>query len=382
MDVMQKVDGYIENRAEELARQKEKGKKIVGIVGFGYVPEELIYAAGAIPQRLLRGGEQGAIDASREYCHNCFSTFHKAQVGYLMKGGDPVYSLPDHLVFEAGDEHSELTGMYVYTYKKTPSTWLGIPGNPDFTDAFPYYLNAVAKLQKELENLTGKKVSEEKLVEYINVYNEIRSVLSKISGLRKLDSPPLSGLDFIRLNHGSFFCDPFEYIELLRSVYDELKNKEESSGELMPRIALFGCPVAVGDYALLELIEEAGGVVVTEELSGSIRCFETRTAVNGNPVESLAGRYFDKKRRDTYCYPWGEQVPSMFTRLAEDFKADGVIWYQLMYMACHGMLGYTIEKRIRKMGLPVINIQSEYDFESRVEAVRTRIETFIEIVKG
>ncbi len=382
MDAIQKITELIENRSEELAGLKSKGKKIVGIVGMGYMPEELVYAAGGIPQRLMRGGEKGAIDDSRQYSHNCFSTFHKAQIGYLLAGRDPVYTLPDHIVFETGDEHSELAGMHVYAFKQMPMTWLGIPANPDYEGAFPYYLKSLSKLKNELEDLTGEKVSDDRLKEYITVYNEIRSLLKKIASLRKAPSPPLSGLDFVKLNHGSYYCEPHEYVELLRSVYDELKEKKEDMPDRIPRIALFGCPVGVGDYALPGLIESLGATIVTEELSGSIRCLKKQTPVNGNLMENLAKRYYEKKREDAYCYPWGEQLTSLFTGLAQEYNADGVIWYQLMYMACHSMLGYKIEKQIKKINIPVMTVHSEYDFESRLEAVKTRVETFIEIIKG
>ncbi len=382
MDAMRQIEELIEKRSEELSKQKEKGKKIVGIVGLGYTPEELIYAAGAIPQRLLRGGDPAAIDDSRQYSHNCFSTFHKAQIGYLMKGRDQVYTFPDYLVFESGDEHSELAGMHVYSFKETPTTWLGVPGNPDFSDAFPYYLKALSKFKEELESLTGEKVSDERLREYISVYNEIREILKNVAMLRKSDTPPLSGLDFVKLNHASFYCDPHKYVGLLRTVYNELKEKKIDYAENLPRVAVFGCPIGVGDYALLELIESVGAVVVTEELSGSIRCFEKQTEENQKPMKSLAERYYSKKRIDAYCYPWGEELIHLFTGLAGDFKVNGVIWYQLMYMACHSMLGYKIEKQIKKMKIPLTTIHSEYDFESRLEAVKTRIETFIEIIKG
>ncbi len=382
MDVMQRVSECIENRSEELAVLKAKGKKIVGIVGFGYTPEELIYAAGAIPQRLFRGGEQAAINDSRQYCHNCFSTFHKAQVGYVMEGRDPVYTLPDHYIFESGDEHSELTGMYIYPHREISATWLGVPGNPDYEEAFPYYMTALSKLGDELEVLTGEKITETKLTEYITVYNDIRNLLKKIGAMRQSENPPLSGLDFIKLNHASWYCDPHEYVEILRSVYDVLKSSSpEPSGNAV-RLAIFGCPVGIGDYALHELLESLGGVVVTEELSNSTRRADRKTDLAGNPLESLARRYYDKKRLDVYTYPWTSEFFKAHTGSVEDYKVDGVIWYQLMYMACHSMFGYAVEKKIKKMNIPFITVHSEYDFESRLEAVKTRVETFMEIVKG
>jgi len=378
---MEGLSKCIEERPAELKGLREEGIRIVGIVGLGYTPEELIYSSGAIPQRLIKGGERQTIDDSRAYCHSCFSTFHKAQTGYLLSGKEPVYNSLDYLIVEAGDWNSEMVGMYVYSYKRIPTTWLGIPGNPDFSGALSYYLTGLGRLGEKLEELTGSKVSEEKLREYITLYNEMRDLLKDISYLRKDPSPPIGGLDFIKLNHYSFYCQPRKYVDSLRSVYEELKDERGKYPKDAPRIAIFGCPIAQGDYVLPKLIEDAGGVIVIEELSGSIRHYETKTKIEGDLIENLARRYYLERSRDPYKYPWGEELPSMYTRLVKDFDVDGVIWYQLMYMVGFSMLEYVVSKRMKEMGVPMMTIQSEYDLEGRLESNRTRVETFIEVVK-
>lgn len=381
VEALKQLARCIDQRHIELDRMKKRGARVVGILGMGYTPEEMIFAAGAIPQRLIRGGDRESLDDSREYCHNCFSTFHKAQIGYLMKGRDPVYNLIDHLVLESGDEHSELAGMYVYAHRSMPMTWLGVPGNPEYAGAFPYYLSSLEKLKKELEGLTGNQVSETKLRNYAALYNDMRELLGRINSLRRAPSPPISGLDYLKLNHASFYCDPHQYAELLRSVYDDSRLKAGVGSDGTPRIAVFGCPVAVGDYQLHELVEDAGAVIVAEEIPGSTRDHGSRTAMDGNLMENLAQRYYAKKHRDVYRYPWGEQLLSAYSSLVEDLRVDGVIWYQLMYMEAQSMLGYAVGKRMKQGNIPVMTIQSEYDFAGRTEAVKTRLETFIEVVR-
>lgn len=381
MEALQQLSRCIDRRHIELDQMKKRGAKVVGILGMGYTPEEMVFAAGAIPQRLIRGGDRAPLDDSREYCHNCFSTFHKAQIGYLMKGRDPVYNLIDHLVLESGDEHSELTGMYVYAHRSMPMTWLGVPGDPEYAGAFPYYLASLEKLRKELEGLTGDRVSEGRMRDYAALYNDMSELMGQINSLRRAASPPISGLDYLKLHHASFYCDPHEYTELLRSVCRDLKTKAGVGREGAPRIAVFGCPVAVGDYLLHELIEGAGAVIVAEEIPGSTRDHGPRTAMNGNLMENLARRYYAQKARDVHRYPWGERLLSSYSSLVADLRVDGVIWYQLMYMEAQSMLGYAVGKRMKQGGIPVLTIQSEYDLAGRTEAVKTRLETFMEVVR-
>jgi benzoyl-CoA reductase/2-hydroxyglutaryl-CoA dehydratase subunit BcrC/BadD/HgdB len=381
MEALERLWKCAAERPAKLKALKADGVKIVGTIGLGYIPEELVYACGAIPQRLIKGGQREAVDAAHAYCHSAFSTFHKAQIGYLLDGKEPLYSSIDHLVVEAGDWFSELTGMHVYAEKKLPTTWLGIPGNPDFSGALQYFIRSLEKLRDVLEGLTGSKLSDSKLKEYILLYNEMRSLLRAISHLRKAPSPPISGLDFIRLNHASFYCEPHEYVDALRSIYNEVKDADCGYTAETPRIAIFGCPIAEGDYVLPQLIEDAGGAIVAEELCGGVRHFESNTGMNGNLMGSLAARYYPPSPRDPWKYPWGEDLPSLYTRIAEDYNVQGVIWYQLMYMEAFAYLGHIVGKRLKKLGIPMMTLQSEYDLEGRLEANRTRVETFVEVVR-
>jgi len=378
---METLSKCIAERPGELKKLKDAGAKVVGTLGLGYIPEELIYACGAVPQRLIKGGERQAVDEAHAYCHTAFSTFHKAQIGYLLGGKEPLYNSLDYLVVEAGDWFSELAGMHVYAEKRMPTTWLGIPGNVDFSGALQYFIRSLEKLRATLEELTGKKLSDEKLKEYILLYNEMRSLLRSISHLRKTPSPPISGLDFIKLNHASFYCEPHAYVDVLRSIYNEMKDTVGVYTAGTPRIAIFGCPIAEGDYVLPRLIEDAGGAIVAEELCGGIRHFESNTVLNGNLMESLAARYYPPYPRDPWKYPWGEDLPALYTRIIEDYNVKGVIWYQLMYMEAFAYLGHIVGKRLKKLGIPMMTLQSEYDLEGRMEANRTRVETFVEIVR-
>ena len=70
-----------------------------------------------------------------------------------------------------------------------------------------YYLARLKQLKERLEELTGNKIKEERLREEIELSNRMRDLLKDISYTRKSERPPISGRDFIRLNHASFVAD-------------------------------------------------------------------------------------------------------------------------------------------------------------------------------
>jgi len=61
MDTMQRLAEYALNRPAELVKLRARGTKVIGYLAGDFIPEELIYAAGAVPVCLLHGGDGGFI---------------------------------------------------------------------------------------------------------------------------------------------------------------------------------------------------------------------------------------------------------------------------------------------------------------------------------
>ena len=66
-------------------------------------------------------------------------------------------------------------------------------------------------------------------------------------------------------------------------------------------------------------------------------------------------------------------------QFAQDFKIDGVIYHVLQACHIYGMEQLRIEKALDKIGIPSLNIETDYSQED-VEQIRTRLEAFLEMV--
>jgi benzoyl-CoA reductase/2-hydroxyglutaryl-CoA dehydratase subunit BcrC/BadD/HgdB len=68
--------------------------------------------------------------------------------------------------------------------------------------------------------------------------------------------------------------------------------------------------------------------------------------------------------------------------LAGEFSIDGVIWYGLMYRDSYTVQSTLFPKILKDAtGLSTLVIESDYDVQE-VGPLRTRIETFIEMIRG
>jgi benzoyl-CoA reductase subunit C len=379
MEAMKRLSDHLATRLTELTRLRKSGAKLIGYAPGGYMPEELVYASGAMPVGLIRGGDPEPVAESAAYVPRFIDTFCRSQIGYRMMGGDPLYEIIDLLVVPVTDHNIKTIADCFNFFTNTNVFRFGVPHQKD-EYAFEYYLAGLHALKKKLEEFTDNKIENGRLGEAIDSCNRMRELLKEISLLRLSERPPITGREFVKLNHASFIADRPIFINALESINQGLK-KMTASGPRRPRLLLTGSTLAMGDYKVLEMVEEAGASIVIEEFAEGIRHYWENVRVNGDLIESLADRYFRRRVPPAWFRPSRERLDYLI-ELARDFKVDGIIWYQLMYRSSYDIQSFYFEKLLKKeLDIPMLKIQSDYDVSER-GPLRTRIETFVEIIKA
>jgi benzoyl-CoA reductase/2-hydroxyglutaryl-CoA dehydratase subunit BcrC/BadD/HgdB len=367
-------------RPEQLKEQKKKGAKIVGYIG-RFVPEELIYASGALPYLLCRGGQPEPPDAVIPYMLRFMSPYSRSQIGYHLLGIDPVIPMLDLTVVQCSDCHeSRLADLFEYF--KLPTVRLGIPPDWEKSLSRDYYYKGLAQLTEKLEALTDNIVSDQKLKESTDSLNKIRDILSKINLLRINHPPPIGGAEFIRLNHYSFYSDPGNLLPKLNDLYGELQKGSSPFPKEAPRLLLAGHVVGVGDYVVPRLIEESGGVIAAEFLDEGTRHCEWNVKTDGDLMTNLGETYYLERTPPSVFQPaWKERVESI-KNLIRDFNIDGVIWYQLSFEEVYDLECSIISKALNEINIPFLKLESSYEYSREAMGpLTTRVESFIETVK-
>jgi len=378
MEAINSLSAHLKRRLVDLSEAKREGRKIVGYTPGGYLPEELVLAAGAIPLCLIRGGEHSAVEAAGAHICRWMDTFCRAQIGYSTAGDDPYYTILDLLAIPITDNHIRAISDIVDYATDIEVFPFGVPHKKEKA-ALTYYLHGITRLKEKLEQLTGVEITESKLREAVYVCNRERELLREISLMRKSQPVPINSKDFVALNHGSFLGDKMVVVETLESLYEELKGQAALPRQ-GPRILLTGSTLAQGDSKVQDIIEEVGGVVVIEEFAEGIRPYWENVKPDGDLMAELANTYFMSRVPPAWFRPGRERLDFLI-KLAKDFDVAGVIWYQLMYRESYKMESYYFPNILKEeTGLPMLTTESDYD-ASEVGPLRTRIETFIETIR-
>jgi benzoyl-CoA reductase/2-hydroxyglutaryl-CoA dehydratase subunit BcrC/BadD/HgdB len=376
-----RLAAHLRDRPAQLREAKENGAKIIGYFPGNYVPEEIIYAAGAIPLCLIQGGSPRPAEAALSVLPQVICPFARAQIGERMLKENPYYSMMDMLVAPITCQHLKKVAE-VWEYQGDLEIFkLGVPHQYNNNFELEYYADRLRALKDRLQVFTGNEITGERMGRAIDLYNKMRELLRNISMLRRTSDSLLSALDFVKLNHASFYADPAFMVDVLDSVYRELKDKQQNIRKDAPRILLLGPNIGYGDYRVLELVNAAGGEIVIEEVCEGIRYYWHDIENKGDLFQSLARGYLADRVPCAFMRDSAKKRLDFAFKLIKDFNISGVIWYELLCCETYDSESYFFAEKMAERNIPMLILESDYSTADTGQ-LKTRIEAFIEIAKG
>jgi len=238
------------------------------------------------------------------------------------------------------------------------------------------------RFKETIEGLTGVTIDAPRLRKGIEIVNNKRKAIHRLSELRRADPVPISGLDALLINQVSFYDDPIRFTESVNKICDELEVKVlEGKGvcpQGTPRILLSGCPMAVPNWKLPWIIEQSGAVIVGEESCVGERGIRNLTDDSGTALdelmEAIVDRYF---KIDCAVFTPNPDRLEHVKQMYADYKANGVIHYGLQFCQSYQIESLPVEKALEETGVPTLRVDTDYSMED-VEQIKTRVEAFVE----
>ena len=379
-EILQKLDKLSTARPLEIIRKKKEGSKVVEFFG-DFVPEQWITAAGAESYLIMKGGDPQPPEATLDYMLRFMNPLAASMAGSYLLGLDAVMPIADSVTIQQHDSHyGRMTE--ILEYKGLPVYKVGVPADYTVDISREYYRHELREFRAMLENHVGHPLSEDALRANYAKTNRINELLRKIDELRKQDNPPITFSDFIKLNHYTLRLDYDTSIEALEQIYEELKNAPGAHAADAPRILIMGRAVALGDYQVPTIIENAGGSIVCEFLDEAIRPFKNDISTEGDVVDAYASAIYDNRVPQCIFQPAWETRFEHLKELIKEYRIDGVLWYQLAFDEIYDMEHTCLSKWIAETGVPLMKLESSYEYSREAVApLTTRLESFVESLK-
>lgn len=366
-------------RPAELIEHQKKGGKVLGTFCL-YVPDEVVFAAGAIATGLC-GGSQFWVPGGEKVLPVNTCPLIKASVGARLDRTCPFFRIADMFVGETTCDGKKKA--YEILGEDVPLHVMDLPQMKRRKDILAW-AEEIKEFVKVVEEFTGNSITVESLQESIQLINEKRKALARLYELRKNENVPISGKDVLLVSQIAFYDDPARFTQMTNKLCDELEERVKEGISVFPkgtkRILLTGTPLAIPNWKIHHIIETSGAAVVGEEMCTGIRYFEnpvddSAKTIDGQ-VEALAERYM---KINCACFTPNDARIDDILRLAKEYHADGVIDLNLKFCNLYDTEGYKVERALKEAGIPVLGIETDYT-DSDTQQLSTRIGAFIEML--
>lgn len=364
---------YNSNRIKLLGELKEKTGRVV----FGYfcseIPEEIIYAAGILPVRILGNDESSEMADSLMQTYFC--SFSRNCLAMMIKGD---YKFLDGMI--AAHTCDTIRGLFAIAKRNIPVSFkefIRLPITLNKPQAKPLILEEYKILKSNIERHLGIEIRKKDLKNSIAVYNSNRRLLGQLSKLRIGEERRLTGAEFLEVCLAGFSMDKEEHSIMMRELLKQIQDRKPlPPGKVKVLIAgnVLDSPV------LIKAIEDLGADVVYDDLCTGTRYFhELVDEKTDDPMEAIVNNYLAR----TFC-PCKVELENRIEHLMKIYKdscAQGIILLQQKFCDPHLWDYPLLKKQVDSMGIPLQLVEYEQPIGS-LGTVRNRIQSLIEMIGG
>ncbi len=374
----------LRDRPEALRLSKESGSKVVGYF-CAYIPEELITAAGMIPLRLVSGIGPEAMHSGEQYLQSYTCPYIRTCIGNKAIG-NPYYEMLDAVCVACTCDGMKKLQEYWKKYFNIPVFTVGVPQTSNRfrtrKQAIDYFREELDDLKKNLEKLSGTKITNKRLREAIRTHNLIRGRMRRLYDYLKEESSSISWRDVFQISHAGFLVDRPEFLKEITRIVGELKTTShgEKKTDKRTRIMIYGSVMALEDTKVLDLVERAGAKIVADALCTGSRFWRKDVPLDGPLMEGLVERYL----HNTPCPNMTDTAMRLnyVIARARESHAQGMIYYSLKSCDTFRSEAKVFEEALEKeLNIPTLLIETEYS-PADIGTTRTKIEAFLEMLRG
>ena len=348
---------------------KADGKKVVGYRCI-YVPEEIISAAGMLAYPLY--GTPDPIRLADTYFESCTCEFIRNIFDHALGGR---FSFLDHLVVaNTCDAMRRLFDMWKNYIDGVPVYMVNNPLKL-LTDANrDYYRQELERFRAAMEQLSGRKITNEKLRQAIELHNETRALLKELYSLRKQNPPLISGEEALDIVMAVSVLPKGQANALLTQLLGEVRARE-APDSVGPRLLITGS--IMDDPALIRLVEEQGAVVVADDLCTTTKYFWHEVEQHEDCIEALYR--FENRRPLCACTHPAEARLEYLLELIDEFAAEGVIYFNLKYCYPLAYEAPLFKQELEARDIATSILEVGHDMSGHGQ-LRTRIQAFVEML--
>ncbi|MCD8065577.1 MAG: 2-hydroxyacyl-CoA dehydratase family protein [Oscillospiraceae bacterium] len=366
--IVQELCGIAAAPKQQLERALASGKKAVGVMPY-FAPEELVYAAGALPVGLW--GADMQCSESRRYfpafiCSILHSTLEMGISGQL--DGLSAIMIPISC-----DSLKGMGANWHYAVPQVPIINVAFAENRKIAAGVEFTLSQFKKIRTQLEKILDTEISDAAIASAIAVYNENRAALREFTRIVGEKPGLLSASERSGVIKAGYFMDRAEHTALVRELNAALSVAEAPEFRGV-KVVLSG--IMADCRGLLEVFDKNRLAVVADQLAYESVNFADDTPVTDDPIRGMAER-LGSIEGASVLYDLGKRRCTQLAETAQASGADGVIFVLTKFCDPEEYDFVPLKRTLEKAGIPLLQIEIDRQMDSYGQ-ISSAVEAFCE----
>jgi len=301
----------------------EEGRRVIGYMPI-YVPREIIHAGGMLPLGIVGGGEQLEVIHGDAYYQSYICRIPRSTIELGVSGR---LDFVDGMLFPSiCDVIRNLSGMWKLMFPEVYTRYFDVPQNYVDSIGGNYYRVELEELREGLEEMAGRKITDDALRRSIAVYNENRKLVRQVYDYRAKQPWKAPAAEVYLLMRAGLVLPVEDHSQMLQ---DWLAAVEEEDRPMRDncRVVLTGLFCEQPPLNLIKSIELSGCYVVDDDLQLVTRWLTADVPQDGDPLENLALAFLHHSESTSAKYePDEKEKGQHLVRAVKRTGAEGVIF--------------------------------------------------------
>jgi len=301
----------------------EKGRKVVGYMPI-YVPREIIHAGGMLPLGIVGGGDQLEVIHGDAYYQSYICRIPRSTIELGVSGR---LDFVDGMLFPSiCDVIRNLSGMWKLMFPDVYAKYFDVPQN--YVDGIggTYYRQELQELLSDLEEVAGRKITDDDLRASVAVFNENRQRIRALYDFRAAQPWKAPAWEIYLLLRAGMVLPVEAHSDLIADYLSAVEDEDRPLRDNC-RVVLCGMFCEQPPLNLIKSIELSGCYVVDDDLLLVTRWLQGDVAAGDDPLGALALAFLHQSESTAAKYEAdGSAKGQYLVTMVKDRAAEGVIF--------------------------------------------------------
>ena len=353
------------------------GRNVIGYMPV-YVPREIIHAGDMLSLGVLGGGDNMEVIHGDAYFQSYICRIPRSTVELAVT---QKLDFVDGMLFPSiCDVIRNLSGMWKIMLPELYVRYFDVPQNYRDDIGGSYYIEELKELKTGLEDLSGRKITDDAIRNSIALYNDNRNAVNKVYQFRAQTPWKAPAREVYLLMRAGMVLPVEEHTALI----DEYLTVAEAADRPMRdncRIIMQGSFCEQPPLSLIKSIELAGCYIVDDDYMLVHRWLLADVPTDGDPIGNLADAFLKQSTETAAKYePDGCRKGKYLIDAVKDRAAEGVIFAAPSFCDPALLDRPMLANALTKANVPHISFKYAEN-SGQMQPIREQAGTFADTIK-